>query len=92
MTSHHERHKQCARRFDVFRHIERDRDRNCRYTSSFNGTLDQRDALMADRSGGGKQGDVRHFRFDRIGYVLGQRFFKPLGVHVVTDERKEIVR
>jgi len=29
MTSHHERHKQCSRRLDVFSHIERDMIREC---------------------------------------------------------------
>jgi len=73
VMTHHERDEHGARRLDVKRHVERDADGNCRDTSSFDGALHERDALVADRSSGREQHCVRAVGFDRPGDLFGQR-------------------
>jgi hypothetical protein len=51
MMSHHEGHKQSPRRLGVFRNIKSNRDRNRGDIPAFDGALNQRGGLMADRSG-----------------------------------------
>jgi hypothetical protein len=44
--------KQCTRNFDCFRNVARYSDGNRGHTTRFNGSLDQSDGLMTDRSSG----------------------------------------
>ncbi len=70
MMPHHKRHKNGPRRFDMLRYVEGNGNRDSRDFSSFYGTLDQRDALMADRSGRCKKNHIRLFLFDGFGDVF----------------------
>lgn len=74
MVPHHKRHKNCARRFYMLGYVEGNGNRDSRNLSSFNSTLDQRDALMADRSGRCEQDHIRIFTFDGFGDVLRKSF------------------
>jgi hypothetical protein len=47
---------------------------------------------MANRSGGCHQDDTRFFRFDRVGDVFGECFFKAFRVYIVADKRVENFR
>jgi hypothetical protein len=46
---------------------------NRRYATSFDGALDQRDALVANRSGGGGERDVGSLLLDGGGNILRYR-------------------
>ena len=73
VVTHHERDEHGARRLDVMRHVERDADGNCRDASLFDSALHERDALVADRSGGREQHRVSALCDDRPGDLFGQR-------------------
>jgi|GEM_PF-6108679 len=92
MMPHHKRHENGAWRLDVLGYVECDGDRDGGDSSSFYCTLDQRDRLVADRSGGREQRDVRALCFDGLGDVFGERAFESLGIHVVADEGEEVRR
>lgn len=66
MMTHHKRDKNGSRRFYMLSYVQGNGDRDGRDFSSFYGTLHERDALMADRSGRRKQDHIRLFTFDRI--------------------------
>jgi len=52
MVPHHERHKQGARRLDLLRHVQGNRDGDRRNVLTFYGALNQRDRLVSYRSRG----------------------------------------
>jgi len=52
VMTHRPGKKQCARNFDGLRHVARYSDRNRGHTARFDGSLDQSDGLMTDRSSG----------------------------------------
>jgi hypothetical protein len=52
VMTHRPGKKQCARNFDSLRHVARHSDRNRGHTARFDGSLDQSDGLMTDRSSG----------------------------------------
>jgi hypothetical protein len=52
VMTHRPGKKQCARNFDGLRHVARYGDRNRGHTAGFDGSLDQSDGLMTDRSSG----------------------------------------
>lgn len=70
IVPHHKRHKNGARRFYMLGYVEGNRNRDSRDFSSFYGTLDQRDALMADRSGRSKKDHIRLFTFNGFGDIF----------------------
>ena len=91
VVAHGPREKICARRFDLFRHVSGDRNRDRGYTARLNFTLDQSDGLMADRSSGDQQSCIGFlFHRNRVGDPVRDRALKPLRIHVVTDEAEEI--
>jgi hypothetical protein len=52
VMTHRPGKKQCARNFDCLRNVARYSDGNRGHTARFNGSLDQSDGLMTDRSSG----------------------------------------
>ncbi len=86
MVAHHEWNEDRTRRLEVFGHVQGHRDRNRRDFSAFDGALNQRDALMADRSGRGQQHHVGMLLLDGGGDVLRERALEPVRVHVVANE------
>lgn len=52
VMTHRPGKKQCTRDFDRFRNVARDSHGNRGHTARFNGSLDQSDGLMTDRSSG----------------------------------------
>ena len=52
VMTHRPGEKQCTRNFDCLRNVARYRDGNRGYAAPFNGSLDQSDGLMTDRSSG----------------------------------------
>jgi hypothetical protein len=50
VMTHRPGKKQCTRTFDCLRNVARHSDRNRGHTARFNGSLDQSDGLMTDRS------------------------------------------
>ena len=52
VMTHRPGKKQCTRNFDCLRNVARNSDRNRGHTARFDGSLDQSDGLMTDRSSG----------------------------------------
>lgn len=92
MVPHHEREEDRSRRTGVLGHVPRHGGGDGGDASTFDGALDQRDALMADGSGRRGECDVGPFRRHCRRDVLRERPLQPLRVHVVADERVEVVR
>jgi hypothetical protein len=91
VVAHGPREKNCARRFDLFRHVSSDGNRDRGYTARLNCTLDQPDGLMADGSSGDQQSCIGFlFHRNRFGDPVRDRALKLLRIHVVTDEAEEI--
>ncbi len=88
---HHKRQKHGARRLCVFGYVERDAQRDGRNSSFFHCALHERDALVANRSGGSEQRNVRLFRFDCLGDVFGKSSLQAFRVHIVADKRIKIL-
>lgn len=91
VVSHHEWQEYGTRRLGMFRNVAGDAGRDRGYSSSFQGALHERDRLMTDGSGRRGKRDVGSFFRNRVCNVLGERPLEPLGVHVVADERVEIL-
>ena len=92
VMTHHKRHKDRSRWLAMLRHVESNRDRNCRNTSSLNGALHERDGLVSYWSSGTQKRRISALGYYRVGDVFGQCSFKALRVHLVADERKEVRR
>jgi hypothetical protein len=52
VMTHRPGKKQCTRNFECLRNVPRHSDRNRGHTARFDGSLDQSDGLMTDRSSG----------------------------------------
>ena len=92
VMTHHERHKDRSRWLAMLRHVESNRDRNCRNTSSLNSALHERDGLVSYRSSRTQKRRISAVGHYRVGDVFGQCSFKALRVHLIADERKEVRR
>jgi putative hydrolase of HD superfamily len=79
VVSHGEGEEDRARRPGVLGDVPGDRGRDGRDAPSFDGALDQRDALVAEGSGGRGERDVGALLATRRRDVLGQRPLQPLG-------------
>lgn len=92
VVPHHEGQEYRARGLGVLRDVAGDAGGDRGNSSFFQGALHERDRLMTDGSGRGGERDVCTFFGNGVGDVLGECPLQPFGVHVVADERVEILR
>lgn len=91
MVAHHERHKESPGRFYPLGDIEGNRDRNCRDAALFDSALNQRDGLMSYWSCWSQQDNIGVLALNRLGDVFRKSLLQSFRVHVVANERVEIV-